>query len=112
MIIPLVKIIPIPMIIPYGTHGRGVWGVPKGTKGPKGVLQDKMPRFSDVFVWVGTVTNGGIVEFYDCRLLKRIGRHEKGTHFPRVVFDIVGMYVMMYESDGGVHGPYCLTVVE
>jgi hypothetical protein len=71
-----------------------------------------MPRFSDVFVWVGSETKENVVEFYDCRLLKRLGRSEKGSHFPRVVFDVVGMYVMMYDSEGVVHGPYCLTVVE
>ena len=73
----------------------------------------RMPRFSDVFTWVSAVQEGiDIVRFKDCRLLKRVGRDDKGSHFVEVVFDVVGMYLMMYESDGTVHGPYCLTVSE
>lgn len=72
-----------------------------------------MPRFSDVFTWVSSTNEvASIVKFYDCRLLKRVGRGDKGTHFVEIVFDVIGMYLMMYESDGTVHGPYCLTVSE
>ncbi len=65
-----------------------------------------MPRFSDIFVYESCKDRGnGIYVFKKCRLIKRVDAHDKHTAFDEIVFDTLGMYIMI-----GTHGPYCLTV--
>lgn len=69
-----------------------------------------MPRFSDIFSWSRSEYNKDSYAFYDCFLLKDVQCHKVYKRFDKIIFDIPGMILFLFESNGNVNGPYCLTI--
>ena len=70
----------------------------------------KMPRFSDIFVYESSsLVSDRIMQFTNCYLLKKVAMmHDALKRFDSVVFDVDGM-VLFFFVGTDKYGPYVLT---
>jgi len=70
----------------------------------------KMPRFSDIFVYeTSALVSDRTMQFTNCYLLKKVATvHDALKRFDSVVFDVDGM-VLFFMVGTDKYGPYVLT---
>jgi hypothetical protein len=67
----------------------------------------KMPRFSDIFVYESSsLVSDRIMQFTNCYLLKKV--HDTLKRVDSIVFDVDGM-VLFFFVGTDKYGPYVLT---